>query len=198
MCEPVTLAAIGSTISGAVATATSAVASYGMLGATKLTTALKGLSAIQKAGAGLSILNGLNSHKMQAEAYEANANAAIQAQIDEQSLIRNRLNEEREKAATDKISKYLEGIKAESRARLASYESGAIQNQGAISQDITRQYLEANNMITQNVSRAETQANQQMKAATSTAQSRINSVAKPSRTATLLNIGAGAVTAIAS
>lgn len=193
MCEPVTLAAIGSQIAGAATAVGGAIAS----GAAAAGGAIKTAGILKQAGMGLSILNGLHQHKMQGEAYEANAEAAIRGQIEEQSMLRERLGEEREKAADTKMQNSLKARKAASRAALAGYASGAIQNQGVIQQDVNRQYLNANNLVAQNLARTESQNNRQMTAAKTKAKSRINSVAKPNKTATILNAGAGAMLALA-
>tara|TARA_E500000081_G_scaffold119910_1_gene124258 strand:+ start:833 stop:1360 length:528 start_codon:yes stop_codon:yes gene_type:complete len=163
MCEPATLATIGSAL-----------------------TSTKGLAI---ASGALSTLGAIQGANAQADAYKANAEMANRAKMDEERMINLRQSQEQEKAAQQKIAQDLETQQITARAQAT--DSGLTLNNNAVIQDIVRQGLVANNMTTQNLERTTAQLGEDRRGAATKAQSRINSVARPSRTATGLQIGSG-------
>ena len=145
------------------------------------------------ASGGLGVASAITGANAQADAYEANAEMANRAKMDEDRMINLRQSQEQEKAAQQKIAQDLETQQIASRVQAT--DSGGFLNNNAVMQDIVRQGLVANNMTTQNLERTTAQLQEDRRGATTRAQSRINSVARPSRTATGLQIGSGLVSA---
>ena len=131
-------------------------------------------------------------HKAQNKAFEANAEAATQAKMDEDRMINLQQSQEQEAAAQNAIEQNRQTQELASRATVAGGESGGFLNNNAVVQDIVRQGLEANTMTGQNLGRTTAQLGEQRLGASTRAQSRINSVSKASNAATGLAIaGAG-------
>jgi len=149
------------------------------------------------AAIGMSTMSALEGHKAQGKAYEANAAAANQAKIDEDRMINLQQAKEEEKAAQQRIATDLETQQTASRAQVAAAQTGGFLNNNAVVQDILRQGLNADTMTSQNLDRTVSQLGEERAGAMSRAQSRINSVARPSRTATMLQIGASAASTAA-
>jgi len=127
-------------------------------------------------------------HKGQNKAYKANAEAAVQAKIDEDRVINLQEAQEQEAAATQTIEQDRQTQQLSARANVAGGESGGFLNNNAVVQDIVRQGLEANTMTGQNLERTKAQLGEQRLGAVSRTQSRINSVSKASNAATGLAI----------
>lgn len=143
----------------------------------------------------LSTMGAIEGHNAQRDAYKANAKAASQAKVDEDRMINQQEAQIQEQAAQAKIAQDLETQQIASRAQAT--DSGGFLNNNAVIQDIVRQGLVANNMTSQNLERQQAQLGEERIGAERRAQSRINSVARPSRTATALQIGASAATTAA-
>lgn len=173
MCNPI--AAIGTIMSG---TATPAAI-------TAATATLGQFASI--ASGGLGVASAITGANAQADAYEANAEMANRAKMDEDRMINLRQSQEQEKAAQQKIAQDLETQQIASRVQAT--DSGGFLNNNAVMQDIVRQGLVANNMTTQNLERTTAQLGEERRGATTKAQSRVNAVARPSRMATGLQIG---------
>ena len=148
------------------------------------------------AAIGMQTLGALEGHKAEGKAYEANAAAANQAKANEDRMINLQQRQEEEKAAQQRIAQDLETRQISSRAQTT--DSGGFLNNSAVMQDIMRQGLAANTMTSQNLDRTVSQLGEERAGAMSRAQSRINSVARPSRTATMLQIGASAASTAAA
>lgn len=142
---------------------------------------------------GLTALGAIEEHNAQKDAYEANADAADQAKVDEDRMINQQESEIQEQAAQAKITQDLQTQQIASRAQAT--DSGGFLNNTAVIQDIVRQGLVANNMTSQNLERQQFQLDEGRIGAERRAQSRINSVARPTRTATALKIASGAAQA---
>ena len=139
------------------------------------------------ASGGLGVASAITGANAQADAYEANAEMANRAKMDEDRMINLRQSQEQEKAAQQKIAQDLETQQIASRVQAT--DSGGFLNNNAVMQDIVRQGLVANNMTTQNLERTTAQLGEERRGATTKAQSRVNAVARPSRMATGLQIG---------
>lgn len=140
---------------------------------------------------GMSVMGANQQAKAQEAQYQANLEASLQAQADEQRMINLQQSQEQEKAAQEKIANDLQ-VK-QTASRVQATDTGAIINNNAVMQDIVRQGLEANTGISQNLERSDAQAREEMRGAKSRAQSRINSVSRPSKAATGLAIGSALV-----
>jgi len=140
---------------------------------------------------GMSVMGAQQQHKAQEAQYQANLDASLQAQADEQRQINLQQSQEQEKAAQEKIANNLQ-VK-QTASRVQATDTGAIINNNVVMQDIMRQGLEANTGISQNLERSGAQANEEVRGASSRAQSRINSVSRPSKAATGLAIGSALV-----
>lgn len=151
------------------------------------------VTILASAQAVLSTAGAIEGHNAQRDAYKANAKAANQAKIDEDRMINLQESQLQEQTAQAKIAQDLETRQIASRVQAT--DSGGFLNNNAIVQDIVRQGLVANNMTSQNLERQQAQLGEERIGAERRAQSRINSVARPSRTATYLQIGSGAVQA---
>ncbi len=145
------------------------------------------------ASAALSTAGAIEGHSAQRDAYKANAKAASQAKVDEDRMLNQQEAQIQEQASEAKIAQDLETQQVASRAQAT--DSGGFLNNNAVMQDIVRQGLEANTMTSQNLERQQAQLGEERIGAERRAQSRINSVARPSRTATALQIGSGLVQA---
>tara|TARA_X000001382_G_scaffold58660_1_gene40287 strand:- start:11660 stop:12196 length:537 start_codon:yes stop_codon:yes gene_type:complete len=145
------------------------------------------------ASGGLGVASAITGANAQADAYEANAEMANRAKMDEDRMIGLREAQEQEKAAQAKIAQDLETQQIASRVQAT--DSGGFLNNNAVMQDIVRQGLVANNMTTQNLERTTAQLGEDRRGASTRAQSRINSVSRPNRMATGLQIGSSALNA---
>tara|TARA_R100000951_G_scaffold78563_1_gene66317 strand:+ start:5765 stop:6361 length:597 start_codon:yes stop_codon:yes gene_type:complete len=153
--------------------------------------------ALTIAAIGMQTMGALESNRAQGKAYEANAAAANQAKIDEDRMINLQQAQEEEKAAQQRIATDLQTQQTASRAQVAAGQTGGFLNNNAVMQDIMRQGLAANTVTSQNLDRTVSQLGEERAGAMNRAQSRINSVARPSRTATMLQIGASAASTAA-
>ena len=96
-------------------------------------------------------------------------------------------------AAEEKIARGLEGMKQSSTALVSAGESGVSGNSvDALMNELSAGVLRGNTMTSRNLEIDQIGAKRQLESNKRTAQSRINSVAKPSKTATGLQI-AGSV-----
>lgn len=119
------------------------------------------------------------SVKAQSKAYSQNVQNTLQAYADETRQLNLRERQEKDAAATKKIQNDLQAMQLQSRARVASANSGVYLNNAAVMQNLTRQGLVANEMIQTNLDQAEAQLQEARTGAATTAQSRINAVARP-------------------
>jgi len=141
----------------------------------------------------MSAASAQQQHKAQKAKHLQNTKAAQAAQIDEQRQINIQKAQQDQSAAQEQIATDLDTRTMAS--RVEATDTGAIQNQNPIIQDIMRQGLESNTMVSQNLERGNVQSLEDFRGAKSTAQSRINSVARPSGAATGLKIASGIVSA---
>lgn len=149
------------------------------------------------AAVGIGALQGINqmgmaadAHDAQVGAYMANIDASQQAKIEADRQINLEQAQAEEKEAQEKIANALQTRRLTSKATVATGETGAIQNNSAIIQDMVRQGLMSNNMLSANASREDAQRNETRTQQVSNYQSRINSVARPEWDGTRQLIGA--------
>jgi hypothetical protein len=143
------------------------------------------------ASTGMQVMGATQEHQAQKAKYKANVKASHAAQIDEQRQLNIQKAQTQESAAQEKIATDLKT--REMASRVVATDTGAVQNNNPILQDIMRQGLESNTMVTQNLERADQQSLEDFRGAKSKTQSRINSVSQPSSTATGLKIGSAIV-----
>lgn len=142
---------------------------------------------------GASVLGAVSGHNAQAEAYEANAAAANAAKVLEDEATNADLALKDQAQAEEKIARGLEGMKQSATAGVSAGESGVAGNSvDALMNELNAGVLRGNTMTSRNFAIDQIGAKRQLESNKRTAQSRINSVAKPSKTATGLQI-AGAV-----
>jgi len=140
-----------------------------------------------------STASAVQGHKAQNKAYEANAEMANKAKMDEDRMINLQESQEQEAAATQTIEQNRQTQELSARANVAGGESGGFLNNNAVVQDIVRQGLEANTMTGQNLDRTTAQLGEARLGANTRAQSRINSVSKSERSAVGLQIAGNAI-----
>lgn len=191
MCNPI--AAISTILKSGV-TASAAAGSAAAAANVAAATATLGQFASLASGA-VSTAGAIRGAKLQNEAYERNAQAAIDAKILEDAQMNQQFSQKQTKAAEEQIATDLETRKAASRAKVAEGESGGFLNNNAIVQDIMRQGLEANTMTSRNLANEQAQLRFNQIASTQKASSRINQVAKADATSTGLQIASGLVDA---
>jgi hypothetical protein len=134
----------------------------------------------------MNVMGAAQEHQAQKAKYNANVSASHAAQIDEQRQLNIQKAQTQESAAQEKIATDLKT--REMASRVVATDTGAVQNNNPILQDIMRQGLESNTMVSQNLERTDQQHLEALRGAKSKTQSRINSVSKPSSTATGLKI----------
>lgn len=118
-------------------------------------------------------------HEAAVGAYNANIDASTQAKVEADRQINLNQAQAEEKAALEKIANNLQTRRLSAKTSVAQGETGAIQNNNAIMQDMMRQGLVANNMISSNMQREGMQRHEGRVQQQSNYQSRINSVARP-------------------
>jgi hypothetical protein len=144
---------------------------------------------------GAQVLSAVQSHNAKADAYGANANAAIDAKVLEDQAVNEDLALKQQAAAEEKINRSLEGRGKKATALVSAGESGVSGNSvDALLNELEAGVLRGNTMTSRNFAIEQQGANRQLESNKRTAQSRINSVAKPSKAATGLQI-AGTVAA---
>lgn len=129
--------------------------------------------------------------RAQGEAYSQNVRNSLAAYADETRSLNLRERQEKERAATAQVQNDLQAMQLQSRAKVASANSGVFLNNNAIMQNLTRQGLVANQSIQLNLAQAESQLQEARYGATTTYQSRINSVARPNFDKNLALLTAG-------
>lgn len=147
------------------------------------------------AAATMSTLSAVQGHQAQKQAHLENKANALQAQSDELRQINVQQAQEDTKAAQEKIANDLAVREQVSRANVAGDESGASLNNNAVVQDMRRQGLVANTMTGQNLENTMQNLQEERLGSKTRAISRINQVAKPSSTATALQIASGGIAA---
>ena len=143
------------------------------------------------AGGVMQGLGTLQGHNAQADAYDANARAAHAAKVEEDRMAQEDSAVADAAAAQEKIDRGLEGMKSSATALTSAGESGVSGNSiDALMGELNASVLRGNTTTTQNLELSQRGTQRQLASNKRTSQSRINSVAKPSRTATGLQIGA--------
>ena len=144
---------------------------------------------------GAGVLGAIQSHNAQADAFEANANAAVDAKIIEDAAVNEDLALQQQAAAEEKINRSLEGQQKKATALVSAGESGVSGNSvDALVNELEAGVLRGNTMTSRNFAVDQLSAQRRLDSNKRTAQSRINSVAQPNKLATGLQI-AGTVAA---
>lgn len=143
------------------------------------------------AGTAMSVAGAVEGHNAQADAFDANAKAAHAAKVEEDRMVNEDAATADAAAAQEKIDRGLEGMKSSATALTSAGESGVSGNSiDALMGELDASVLRGNTTTTQNLELSQRGTQRQLASNKRTSQSRINSVAKPSRTATGLQIGA--------
>lgn len=127
----------------------------------------------------------------QGKAYEANAQNAMSAYIDNSRQLNLKQRQEKEAAMTAKMQSDMKAMQLKATAKVAGANSGVFLNNDAVMQNLTRQGLVSGTSIQSNLGQAEAQLQEARYGASTTYQSRINSVAAPTfnKTSVLINAG---------
>lgn len=142
---------------------------------------------------GANVLGAVAAQNAQAEAFEANAAAALAANQLDNSAVNEELALKDQAQAEEKINRSLEGRQKTATALVSAGESGVSGNSvDALMNELNAGVLRGNTMTSRNFQIDQISARRQLEGNARTAQSRINSVAKPSKSGTALQIG-GAV-----
>ena len=138
---------------------------------------------------GAGVLGAIQSHNAQADAFEANAQAALDAKAVEDSAANEDLALQDQAAAEEKINRSLEGQQKQATALVSAGESGVSGNSvDALLNELEAGVLRGNTMTSRNFAVEQLGTQRRLESNRRTAQSRINSVAKPSAVATGLQI----------
>ena len=143
---------------------------------------------------GLSAVSAIQTHNAQAKQYDANAAAANNAYVDEITQLNQRQVQEEAAALQEQQHNNIEAAKALASARVGAAERGVAGQSVELGYaDLIGQNLMDNMTVQTNLENTTQSLQWEKKSADARRISRINSVARPSKTATGLQIaGAGA------
>lgn len=151
------------------------------------------------AGFALSSASAIKAHNAQAKAYDANSKSANSAYMDEMAQMNQRQVQEEQAALQDQQNNNIEAAKALASARVGASERGVTGQSIELGfNDLIGANLRDNSTIQTNLDNSNTNMQWERKSADARRISRINSVARPSKTATGLQIASAGVDAGAS
>lgn len=142
----------------------------------------------------LSSASAIQAHNAQAKAYDANSESANNAYMDEMAQMNQRQVQEEQAALQDQQNNNIEAAKALASARVGASERGVTGQSVELGfNDLIGANLRDNSTIQTNLDNSNLNMQWERKSADARRISRINSVARPSRSATNLQIASAGV-----